>query len=86
MEQPQNQKPTDSAKSGSKFVDDLLKNLGQLPDKEKILEVSEAISDNFSEMVKLIVAAEHLRRARYMAMLKAGFTEEQAMRLLCSGQ
>ena len=61
----------------SKFADP--KNL---PSKDKLAAMNAEIEDSFRELVKHLFLSSTLVKARYDGLTKAGFTEEQAMRII----
>ena len=54
------------------------------PNKEKLTAMNAELTDNFKELVHQVFLVATLTRARYEALVKAGFTEEQAMQIITS--
>ena len=89
---PTNQNPKHTAKSNGDNPFDFeammqrLADPTQLPDKDKLEAMNEAMKENMPELMKLIIMSCYLLKTRHKAFLEAGFTEEQAMELLKAGR
>ena len=84
MAQNQNQKPTRNS-TDAKHVpsfEQMLGNLQNLPKGEMLKETIQELRDAFPQLLELVFLSETIRFARLSAMMKAGFSEEQAMRIL----
>jgi hypothetical protein len=79
----QNPKPTDGVKGAVDFdaLMSKLTDVSQIPSKDKMQHLQEAIHEGFEPLSKMVVAASFLLKVRYDALLKAGFTHEQIVEL-----
>ena len=78
-------KSTSPSGSGSEQFADLISKFADpknLPSKDKLAAMNAEIEDSFRELVKHMFLASTLVKARYDGLTKAGFTEEQAMRII----
>ena len=53
-----------------------------IPSKEKLEAMNKEISDSFKELAHHLFLVAALTKARYEGLVKAGFTEEQAMQII----